>query len=236
MRLKQFAHFFFLLLLSILLLHHFVYASFSDSHSIRPKPTTLRKSVWTLYLGMWGNPSIDKQWFSWRYPERGSSDRFYEPPFNIPSLLYPQLGLYSSHDRSVLRHHCSQMYSSGIDGIIFEWWGSEPQELREINANSENIDQTLDLLLSVASEFDITVGINIKGYPHRSAESICRDVHYIQTKYGNRTSLLKIEGKPVIFVYDPHTIENIERAVDWISHNSPAFLIATVCDKISGSF
>jgi glycoprotein endo-alpha-1,2-mannosidase len=123
------------------------------------------------------------------------------------------------------------MHLSGIDGIIFEWWGHKSQELNELNSDSGFVDETFNLLLSVAAEFKIKVGINIKAYPHRSAESICQDLQYIHAKYGKNPSLLKFQERPIVFVYDAQKIERIDSAVDWISKNCPTFLIATVCDK-----
>jgi glycoprotein endo-alpha-1,2-mannosidase len=232
MRLRQIVHFSSLAVLSLLLVQGLLAVAADSRPSSSPAwLPALRKSAWVFYIGTWGNPAIDSHWAGWRLRDRTQPNRFREPPYAIPSYVFPALGLYSSHDTSVLRHHCEQIHRAGIDAIVLEWLGSGAHEIPERGASSTFVDATLDLLLDAAAEFHLSVALQIQPYPDRSSASILRDIEHIHRVYANRTSILRIDGRPVVSIYDPHTIQHLEDAIEQSRADFPLFLLATICDK-----
>ena len=190
----------------------------------------LDPQVWALYIGLYGNPYTNDNWIYWKLKKDRYSQEYYIPPGNLGITHYPSLGLYSSHDKSVLRAHFSQLSESGIDAIILQWWG---QDLSEENVENSNgyTDITLNLLLEVANEFKIKIGISIQPYPGRNFESIFNDIKYIIDKHCRNPSYLKINQQPVFLIYDPHIIDKIYLSFEKLKDlNYNPFLIASIVD------
>jgi len=188
----------------------------------------IEKQVWCLYLGVFGNPVKDGRWVHWRIRLNKYYGDYFEPPGRLGTFLYPQMGLYSSHDISTLRHHCSMMKEAGIDSVILQWWGTNSSE--ELDEDAEGFsDKTFALLLDVVGEFGLKAGIQIQPYNGRSNSSLASDIMYILTNYSTHESYLKVGGRPVIIVYEPHGIEGVN-AVQSVFKDR-AFMIASIIDK-----
>ena len=186
------------------------------------------KQVWALYIGLFGNPQTDGKWIHWRRKSNDWSHPFHEPPSSIGSFLYPQLGLYSSHDKNTIRTHMQMMRSAGIDAILFQWWGFNGTE----GWGQENLgfsDKTFQLLLEIGEEFGIKSCIEIQPYRDRNSSSINNDITGILTKYSNHKSYLKINNRPVIVIFEPAGIEHLK----FNTSNFPQkpYLIGTITDS-----
>ncbi|OHT09898.1 glycoprotein endo-alpha-1,2-mannosidase [Tritrichomonas foetus] len=196
------------------------------------RPKIFRKQVFIEYFGAFGNPAIDKRWFSWRRKIYKYTSEYYEPPNHSPIQLFPRLGLYSSHDKTLLRHHCAMLYEIGVDNIVLQWKGANRTDDYEEPEYAGYTDETLKLLLDVASEFQLKVTVRIPLYESRSNESVFEDIVYLHKKYFNHSSYLKINEKPAVFIYDPHEINNLYLAIQQLKENSiNCFFVGSINTK-----
>ena len=166
------------------------------------------KHVWAFYVPIWGNPIFDGNYTGWKRKKNKYMPKYIEPPFQMSSKLFPQLGLYSTNDPSLLRQHFNMISEIGIDGLIIQWNGINRTDdsALDINGRTENI---INLILNISLEFNIKIGIQLQLYEHRSNSSVYDDLNYIFENFSNHKSYLKFENKPIIFIYDQHETENI---------------------------
>lgn len=193
----------------------------------------LTKQVMIEYIGKYGNPIVDSKWVTWRHKLFKYSENYDEPPNHLATQLFPHLGLYSSHDFSLLRHHCAVLYGIGVDSIILQWWGKNHTDEIENNDVAGFTDTTLELLLDAANEFGIKVLVQIPSYQSRSNQSVYDDLKYLHQKYFNHPSYMRIDNKPVVIVYDPHLIDNLFRTILTLNSRDSisCYFIASVSEK-----
>jgi hypothetical protein len=109
------------------------------------------------------------------------------------STNYPVGGAYDSHDPAVIDRHIHQARACGIDTFISTWWGRDTFD-----------DQAFALLLDRAALADFHATIYWERAPGEGEEQIraaVRDMLYVLRKYAAHDAFLKLDGKPVIFVY-----------------------------------
>lgn len=75
------------------------------------------------YYSWYGNPQFDGKYIHWNHPilkhwdpriTKDYPQGKHNPPDDIGSSFYPELGSYSSRDPSVIETHMKQMYSASI--------------------------------------------------------------------------------------------------------------------------
>ncbi len=114
----------------------------------------------------------------------------------IGTQRYPVKGPYSSHDVSVLDYHIDQAKAHGITGFVVSWWGTGDWDAWN--------SKTLALLLDEAEKRNFKVSIYWERAPgdgRGQIELAINELSYVLNKYGKSDSFLKVDGKPVIFVY-----------------------------------
>lgn len=145
--------------------------------------TKVPKKVLAFYYGWYGNPQVSGRWVHWHEVDEANK--------RIGSSThYPQLGPYDSHDPKVVEQHCRWAREAGIDGFIFSWW--QPNDFH---------DQGLPLLLDTAQRFGLTVTAYFETVPNNDRTKALSDVLYLLERYGRHPAWLKLDGKPVLFVY-----------------------------------
>jgi len=121
----------------------------------------------------------------------------------------PSLGAYSSGDPAILRRHVEAMRYGGLDVGIWSWWGiGDPTDVR------------LPTALGVArpTPFRWAIYHEREGFGDLDPEEIRRDLAYVLERYGSKPAYLRIDGRPVVFVYsaDDHDCNVVDR---WIRGN-----------------
>lgn len=142
------------------------------------------RKVLAFYYGWYGNPQTSGRWVHWVQvdPERKQIAN---------STHYPALGAYDSHDPQVARQHCRWAKEAGLDGFIVSWW-----------VRGDFHDQGMPLLLDTARQhgLQITVYYEIVPAPG-NPDSAVQDWLYLLSQYGSHPAWLRVDSKPVIFVY-----------------------------------
>lgn len=157
----------------------------------RLKPGRLPRLVLAFYYPWYGTPWGPTA--AWRHWDEGghNPDVSVEGRRDLAAADYPVEGPYDSRDRSTVVRHLQLAEEAGIDGFIVSWWGFGTFE-----------DQVFRLMLDVAEEVGTPVKLTIYyetvgGGRDETAEEIER----IVGEYGGRDAFLKLQGKPVVFIY-----------------------------------
>lgn len=106
---------------------------------------------------------------------------------------YPEMGAYDSHDPKVIAKHIADARKVGITGFICTWWGQGSYE-----------DQAVPLTLAAAQgkNFNVTVyWESAPGDGQAQIDNAVSDLVYLVKNYGTNSAFLKVDGKPVIFIY-----------------------------------
>ena len=186
------------------------------------------KQVWALYLGIYGNNVTDGRWVTWRRKCYDWKRNYYDPPSSIPSFLYPQLGLYSSHDKNTIRAHFQMLSNAGVDAILYQWWSFNSTEGYEEENNGFS-DKTVPLLLEVGEEFGIKVAIEIQPYRNRNITLINEDIKGILEKYAKHKTYLRLNGRPVIVIYEPASIPALK--LNYSDFQETPYIIGTITES-----
>jgi hypothetical protein len=107
------------------------------------------------------------------------------------STHYPLLGAYDSHDPAVIEQHCQWAKAAHIDTLIVSWWG-----------HGDYTDRAMPLILDGCKHHGLTACIYYETVPQpQTAQTAAQDIIKVLEKYGSHEAHLKIDGKPVVFIY-----------------------------------
>jgi len=142
--------------------------------------TQVPKQVLAFYYGWYGNPSVSGKWVHWEKVDEANK--------RIGSSThYPALGAYDSHDPKLVAQQCRWAKEAGITGFIVSWW-----------AQGDFHDQGMPLLLETAQKQGLAITVYFETVHQGGA---LKDVLYLLEHYGKHPAWLKVNGKPVLFVY-----------------------------------
>ena len=109
---------------------------------------------------------------------------------------YPAAGPYSSHDPAIIDAQIDLAKSNGITGFAASWWGRREWE--------SWVDHSFPILLERAERKNFKIAVFWEMAPGGGQDQINRavaDLAYVLRRYGPSPAYLKVDGKPVIFVY-----------------------------------
>lgn len=140
-------------------------------------------------------------WRHWEGPGHA-----YNPPYTwsshyIPDIVrgafIPSVELYDSSDKKIALWQLYEMRRAHVSYAIVSWWGPGSYE-----------DIVLDRLMRYSSsgisphpKLKWCILYELEGYGDPSVDQIVSDLKYIVERYGLRNNYLRVDGKPVIFVY-----------------------------------
>lgn len=144
------------------------------------------KQALAFYYGWYSNPDVSQEWRHWKNVDAARK--------HIDEIThYPALGAYDSHDPKVVEAHCREARQIGLTGFIVSWW-----------AKGDFHDQGIPLMLDTAQKYGLKVTVYYETAPPKgqpSVEGAVGDLAYIIDRYSKHPAWLKVQGKPVIFVY-----------------------------------
>lgn len=148
--------------------------------------TKVPKQILAFYYGWYGNPDVSKRWVHWKNVDAAGKHI-------DESAHFPALGAYDSHDPKIVDTHCRQAKEVGLTGFIVSWW-----------RQGDFHDEGMPLMLDAAEKHGLKITVYYESVPprgHPSPEGAVDDLVYITRKYAAHPAWLKVNGKPVIFVY-----------------------------------
>jgi glycoprotein endo-alpha-1,2-mannosidase len=141
-------------------------------------PRAFDKTVVSVYYPWYGTPGGPSgAWHQW-----------------IPGLLRygaahtPSAGFYDSRDEDAVRKHIRDAHEAGIDAFAVSWWGRGSFE-----------DVSFRKMLTVAEEEYFPLAVYYESAA--SADAFVDDIRYILGEYGPSPSFLRVDGRPVIFLF-----------------------------------
>ncbi|WP_407322502.1 glycoside hydrolase family 71/99-like protein [Tenacibaculum maritimum] len=149
----------------------------------------------------------------------------------IASHYYPLIGPYSSNDDDLQEYHLLLMKLSGIDGVIFDWYGS--RDVHDYQDLKNSTESFIDEIEEVGLEFAIMY--EDKAAKHTMTQEVeffsisaaISDLEYIQNTYFTSDNYIKINGSELLFIFGPDFIID---PLDWeliVSHlDSPPFFMS----------
>jgi hypothetical protein len=179
------------------------------------RPHRYPPQVLAFYYPWYGNPATSGRWFHWQGPKN-------EAPRQSPTLDHPRLGLYDSHDPTVIRTHVAQAKAAGITALIVSWWGIGSFE-----------DKALPALLAAAAAAGLHVTVYLEQQKDGAAGA-ARDVAYLTGTYGAHPAWLQARARPVLFLY-LQALRDLP-ARDWRTAAGHAFLIGDVSPRETTDF
>jgi glycoprotein endo-alpha-1,2-mannosidase len=154
------------------------------------------RQVLAFYYGWYGNPVTSARWVHWK-----NADPAYQRIEN--STDYPAYGAYDSHDPATVDRQAAAAHSAGVTGFIASWWGQGSFE-----------DHGMPLLLDAADRHGLAVSAYYEKIGGREAagaasgdtaasriNAAVADLGYLLTHYGVDKAWLRVDGRPVVFVY-----------------------------------
>lgn len=109
----------------------------------------------------------------------------------------PKLGRYRSDDPEVVADHISQSVLGGIDFWAVSWWGPDTQT--DVNFRDAILPHPDSGKLRYAALYEATGRMGRFASPDYSRW--IPDLTYLKEHYFDHSSYLRINGKPVVFVY-----------------------------------
>ncbi len=120
------------------------------------------------------------------------------------STHYPTLGAYDSHDPKLIDQHCQWAKHAGIDTLIVSWWG-----------HNSYCDRAMDKILDSCQRHGLTACIYYETVPRpQTPQSAAEEIIKVLKKYGTHPAHLKVNGKPVVFIYG-RTLQELS-LTDWL--------------------
>ncbi|MBN2307478.1 MAG: hypothetical protein JXR94_00820 [Candidatus Hydrogenedentes bacterium] len=158
----------------------FVRASAARRYSRVPR------EVLAFYYTWYGSPERHGKWRHWADVQPGEHDI-------ATSTHYPAKGAYDSHDPAIIDWHIDLARTHGITGFIATWWGQGTFD-----------DRAFATVLERAAAKGFKASVYWEAAPGSGTaqiEQAVGDLLYILRRYGSHPAFLKVDGKPVIFVY-----------------------------------
>lgn len=145
------------------------------------------RKVLAFYYPWYGNPNAEGgsgRWSHWADVDEDQKQI-------ASSTNYPTLGPYDSHDPKLIAQHCAWAKQAGIDGFIASWWG-----------NGSFSDKALRPVLDGCGKAGLEVTIYYETVPRpRNAQAAADDVLQLLKRYGDHPAWLRVDNRPVVFVY-----------------------------------
>ncbi len=191
------------------------------------------KKVYVHYLPWFQNKDFDGYWGQhWTMSNQNPEIKNENNTLQIASYYYPLIGPYSSSDPDLQEYHFLMMKLSGVDGVIFDWYGSRDlHDYGLIKQSTETFIGTLeDLGMQFAIMYEDRVAAQAAAQSLSSniIEAAQEDLTYINEQYFSSPEYIKYNDKNVLFIFGPDflTTENEWNQVFDIlpADNRPDFL------------
>jgi putative cell wall-binding protein len=139
---------------------------------------------------------------------------FYYPWFPLPSSsdtnFHPSDGNYSSGDPAEVAKQLADMRYAGLNGAIFSWEGQSDTFSKRLST---------DLAAAHGTPFKWSVYYELEGQGNPTVAALTSDLDYLYSTYAGDPNFLRINGKPVIFVW-PDAADGCSMLARWAAANS----------------
>ncbi len=154
----------------------------------------------TFYYQWYTTPVSDSSWGYWADHGNSPPNTWFSKylPDPRPAEFNPSAELYSSNDYTNFRWQVGKMKEARLEVAIASWFGSQTREdtsfrniITSFMGRTDNPYPNLRWALYYEDE----------GFADPSVSTLVTDLNYIKNSYASSPYFLKVNGKPVIFVY-----------------------------------
>lgn len=189
----------------------------------------------TFFYPWYENPNTDGRWSQW-------TDNAHTPPQNWfshflpdpdPSRFDPATELYSAKNDAILYWQLSKLAEARQEVAIASWWG---QTHKTNSAFSKIIKDVMNRPDNPYPYLRWAVYYEKEGFGNPTVSEIVNDLNYIKNNYANQRGYFKIQGKPVVFVYNAsHTgFDPLEDLARWKeARNQTGFYVVMKSDPLT---
>lgn len=145
-------------------------------------------------------PSVGVYYYPWYQSAEESDSRHswqHAMRLHLKPPQVPKAGLYDSRDPQVIADHISQSVRGGISFWAVSWWGPHEQKDRTFKEHILTHPDASKLKYAILYESTGRMG-RFKN-PHY--QHWIRDLEYLKKTYFDNPNYLRINNRPVIFVY-----------------------------------
>jgi hypothetical protein len=139
----------------------------------------------------------------------------------IASHYYPLVGPYSSKDDDLQEYHLLLMKLAGIDGVIFDWYGS--RDIHDFSVIKENTESFIKEIEEVGLQFAIMYEDRVAGYASAKTSTykeqkvlgvsaVVQDMQYIESTYYTSENYIRLNGSEILFIFGPNYLTEAD---DW---------------------
>ncbi|GAA3510244.1 hypothetical protein GCM10022393_24340 [Aquimarina addita] len=168
------------------------------------------KKVYVHYMPWFQSKEYDGFWGQhWTMNTQNPDIQDENEKHQIASYYYPLIGPYSSADPDLQEYHFLMMKLSGIDGVIFNWYGTRDlHDYGLIKDATETFMGTLeDLGLQFSIMYEDRVAFQSVSESSGIIENAQNDLAYINSTYFSSPEYMKFNGKNLLFVFGPNYIK-----------------------------
>ncbi|MBC7000393.1 glycoside hydrolase family 71/99-like protein [Cytophaga sp. FL35] len=166
------------------------------------------KKVYVHYMPWFQSISYDGYWGQhWTMANKNPNVTDEDGRRNIASHYYPLVGPYSSRDPYLQEYHFLLMKLAGIDGVIFDWYGSRNENdyglIRE--ATETFMEELNDIDLDFAIMYEDRVADNsFQNLSKGEVELLQDDMNLLNESYFVKDNYIRVQDKPAFFVFGPN--------------------------------
>ncbi|XP_069743200.1 glycoprotein endo-alpha-1,2-mannosidase-like isoform X2 [Narcine bancroftii] len=164
------------------------------------------------YYSWYGNQKFDGKYIHWNHPlvphwdpkiANSYPKGRHNPPEDIGSNFYPELGAYSSRDPAVLNAHMKQFQAAAVGVLALSWY---PPGMSD--ENGEPTEDLVLIILEAAHKYQIKVTFHIEPYEGRE-NGLYSNLKYIIDKYGSHPAFYRHKTNtgrtlPMFYIYDSY--------------------------------
>jgi Glycosyl hydrolase family 99 len=174
---------------------------------------------------------IDKRVLAFYY-------NWYSPLSTKLTADTPLQDSYYSNETATMLYHLDLAEKNGIMGFITTWWGAN-------SIHDKNFAKLLDVSKENKSSMEHCVYFESVNQRYNSSlpdsmKNIVDDIKYVMDNYGNHTNYLKVDGRPVLFLFNYLGVITLKMWDESITqlHNDGYFpyLIAEIGSSDGGYF
>lgn len=126
----------------------------------------------------------------------------------------PTLGVYSSRSSATISAHIDQSHRGNIDFWALSWWGPQSAENTTIRTSILTHPRHEELRYAIHYESTGRLGT----FANPSFNNLIPDFRYLANNYFQDPNYLKIDGRPVVFMYVTRAYFNSQASRDAIAN------------------
>ena len=189
---------------------------YSKKETTREEKEPSENPVYVHYMPWFQSLEIDGFWGQhWTMKNRDPTFIDAQNKREIASHYYPLIGPYSTRDKDLQQYHLLLMKLSGVDGVIFDWYGQrDVLDFENIKLGMESFIEELD---KTDLEFAVMYEDRVIKEQRTSLTAIqisqaVGDLQYVEEKYFSKENYINIKENPLFMVFGPNYIDAPE---DW---------------------